>query len=333
MNSHAVFAPSAAERWLKCPPSARLTAGLPRRSNAAADEGTRVHEVIARFFKLGDVPLKPPSFIKQEGWSDYDIVAYLSQLVASLGAGGLLVEQHVVIEKGCWGTLDFAHIGKDVITILDYKNGTWDVPAINNKQLMTYAAGLLDGYAHQYFRLMIFQPNSWSTDEILKTHDATRQEIEVHRLAVKTALAYEGPAIPGPHCRWCSAFSQCPIMSQDANFLMGSVSRDPENLTELELVRMLRIIRAVGDLKGTLESELLSRIKSGEAVPGVEMVPRVTFRSWNNATEAARNLYEMHGPQGVKPVSPAQAEKLSAEAKKYAAVAAHKPEGELTLRY
>ncbi len=30
---------------------------------------------------------------------------------------------------------------------------------------------------------------------------------------------------PGPHCRFCDTFQQCPAMLNDAHFLMGALSR------------------------------------------------------------------------------------------------------------
>jgi len=58
-----------------------------------------------------------------------------------------------------------------------------------------------------------------------------------------------------------------------------------------------------------------------------------SYRSWNDDTQAAAYGYQNYGAKGVKPVSPAQMEKLGLAGKQYAAVGAHKPEGELKASY
>ena len=51
------------------------------------------------------------------------------------------------------------------------------------------------------------------------------------------------------------------------------------------------------------------------------------------AYAAATHLHQHYGHKGVKPVTPAAAEKLGLEGKKLAAIAAHKPQGELKASY
>jgi hypothetical protein len=246
----------------------------------------------------------------------------------------------VYLFKACWGYLDVGHLGQKTITVIDYKNGGWDVEAKDNKQMLTYAATFLDDNPDtQWFRLVIFQPNSWMNkinpeqQDGFKQHIHSRAEVEAHRQAVQVAIAYNGPPIPGPQCRWCPAFSKCPAMSQDANFLMGAISRDPQTMLPIELVRMLRIIRGVSDMKETLEGELTSRLKNGATVDGAELKATRKWQAWNDERQAAEKLYQLHGVKGVKPVTPAAAKKLSAEAEMYAQMASHKPEPEMKASY
>jgi hypothetical protein len=157
--------------------------------------------------------------------------------------------------------------------------------------------------------------------------------VENHRQAVLNAMDYQGPPIPGPQCRWCPAFSRCPAMSQDANFLMGAISRDPATLLPRELLRMLRIIRGVSDMKVLLETELTNRLKDGAAVEGAELKPERKWIAWNDERQAAETLWKLAGSKGVKPVTPAAAKKLSSEAAQYAEMASHKPESDMKVSY
>lgn len=341
MSDHAVFAPSSAARWLKCPPSAKLSQGLAQRPSAAAIEGSRVHAVVEHALRTGEIPPPPLPWLVTKNMPDNEVATYILDYIKQLGAGQLLIEQRVWLAKGCWGHLDGSHIrNPEIITVLDYKNGGWDVEAKDNKQMLTYAACFLDEYPEvQWYRLVIFQPNSWMNkinpeqSDGFKQHIHTRLEVENHRQAVMNALAYEGPPIPGPHCRWCPAFSKCPAMSQDANFLMGALARDPQILLPSELVRMLRIIRGVYDMKDLLETELTSRLKNGATVEGAELKPLRKWQAWNDERQAAERLWQLAGAKGVKPVTPAAAKKLSAEAAQYAELASHKPESEMKASY
>lgn len=47
MAKHAYLAASASERWLKCPPSAKLCAQEEDRSSPYAQQGTDAHELAA----------------------------------------------------------------------------------------------------------------------------------------------------------------------------------------------------------------------------------------------------------------------------------------------
>ena len=341
MNEHAIYAPSSMDRILKCPPSATLSQGLPERTNPAASEGTRVHGVVERALTTGEVPPPlAPWLPVSKNMPDRDVAIYMQDYVKQLGAGILAIEQRVFLTKGCWGKLDASHVAPKIITVIDYKNGSWDVEAKDNRQMLTYAATFLDANPDvEWFRLVVFQPNSWMNgsnpdqQDGFKQHVHSRAEVEAHRQLVLSAMAYTGPPLPGPHCRWCPAFSRCPAMSQDANFLMGAIARNPDTLLPQEILRMLRIIRSVGDMKVMLEEELANRMKMGAVVDGATLKMSVKWVAWNDERQAAEKMFALHGAKGVKPVTPAAAKKLSAEAAQYAAVASHKPEGEMKANY
>ena len=115
-------------------------------------------------------------------------------------------------------------------------------------------------------------------------------------------------------------------MATDAGFLIGAMSRRIEDLQPDELVRMLRMIRALGDVKDVYEEALTVKLKLGYTAEGAALKPGRSFRAWNDQEQAATVLYQQFGVRGVKPVSPAQAEKLGPAGKQYAVVGAHKPE-------
>jgi hypothetical protein len=310
--SHDLFNASSTATWIECSWSAlNAVPDAPKKESTvlAADAGTAKHEIM----EAGGIP---------------DVEAFLAQLEP----GAQHREARVRITDDCGGTVDFLNDGESIVTVLDGKFGKWDVPAKDNKQLLTYAAATLDATDAEWFRLVIYQPNGLD-DDPWKQWVHHRSEVEAHKARVLRAVADRSPPRPGPWCRWCNAFQQCPAMSTDAGFVMGAMSRRPEDMTPDELARLLRIIRALGDVKPVYEEVLLTKLKMGYTAEGVSLKPGRAWRAWNDDQQAAQVLMEAFGAKGVKPVTPAQAEKLGLAGKQYAAVGAHKPTAELKASY
>lgn len=310
--SHDIFNASSTATWIECSWSAlNAVPDAPKKEStvAASEAGTAKHAAM----EAGEVP---------------EVEAFLAQLED----GHVYREMRVRLTDDCGGTLDVFNDAPHVATLLDGKFGKWDVPAFHNKQLLTYAACLLSSCTAEWFRFVIFQPNGLD-DEPFKQWIAHRSEVEAHQLRILRAVADRGAPRPGTHCRWCKAFQACPAMSTDAGFVMGAMSRRVEDLTTEELVRLLRLIRALGDVKEVYEDALTTHLKMGRAAAGATLKPGRSFRSWNDDVQAAEYGHQHYGSKGVKPLSPAQLEKLGPAGKQYAAVAAHKPEGQLKASY
>lgn len=325
---HALFAPSSAATWLSCSFAARNSVpDAPKKAStrAAADEGTRVHALFEAAVLQMDMP--------EDGDTAADAIAlgmdYVRQLEAS---NRRLTEHRVALTPECWGTTDLFNDHWNIATVLDVKNGKWDVEAYHNKQMLTYAAALLEQSQATWWRLVIFQPNGLD-EKPFKQWVAHRSEVEAHRNAVHAAIADHSPPKPGPQCRWCKAFQACPAMTTDAGFVMGAMTRRIEDLTTEQLVRLLRLIRALGDAKPAYEEALTVHLKMGRTADGATLKTQRSYRAWNDAMQATSVLYGQFGPKGVKPVSPAQAEKLGPAGKQYVAIGAHKPPGDMKASY
>lgn len=323
MASHALFAPSSAATWLACSYSARNAvpeAPKPEATRLAAYAGTAAHEGMEILVSEGGMPAT-------------DSEALALDFIRQLEPGTRHTELKGALTPECGGTTDLFNEHPYIVTVLDYKFGKWDVDAYHNKQMLTYAAiHMARVPSAEWFRLVIFQPNGLD-EEPFKQWVAHRSEVEAHKLQIFRAIADRSPPKPGPQCRWCNAFQSCEAMTADAGFLIGAMTRDPGTLTPDELVRMLRLIRGLGDVKAVYEDVLTTKLKLGYKAQDAVLKPGRSFRAWNDATQAAKVLYDTFGPGGVKPVSPAQAEKLGPAGKAYAHVGAHKPEAPLKAVY
>jgi len=312
MSKHDVFNASSAATWLECSWSAlNAVPDAPKKAStvAAAEAGIEMHSILEN----GEIP---------------EVASFINQLEVS----ARFTELRVKITDDCGGTVDLFNNNAHIATVIDAKFGKWDVPAFHNKQLLTYAAALLPVCEAEWWRLVIYQPNGLD-EEPWKQWIVHRSEVEAHRARVLRAIADRSAPKPGPHCRWCKAFQACPAMATDQGFLMGAVSRRLDDLTTEELVRLLRMIRALSDVKEVYEDTLTVHLKMGRTADGASLKPSRSFRAWNDPIQATTLLLQQYGPKGVKPLSPAQAEKLGFEGKKYVAVATHKPEGVIKAVY
>lgn len=324
---HAIFAPSKAATWLECSFSARNSVPEPTKpaaTQAAANEGKRGHTLLERAISKAEFPA--------EDDSKADAIALGMDFVRQLEPGKMYTELAGELAPDCGGTTDLLNVHPYIVTVLDAKFGKWDVDAYHNKQMLTYSVIHLPYTTAEWFRLVIFQP--YGLDEApFKQWVAHRSEVQAHRDRVLRAVNDRSAPRPGPWCRWCDAFQQCPAMANDASFVVGAMSRDPASLTPDELVRLLRLVRALNDNRPAYEDVLTAKLKLGYVAEGAALKPGRSFRAWNDAEQAANVLYGQYGVKGVKPLSPAQAEKLGLEGKKYAAVGTHKPEAELKAVY
>ena len=190
--AHALFAPSSAATWLECSFSARNSVPEPPKpltTQLAADEGTRGHELLADAVAKHAFP--------DDDDSKAEAVALGVNFVRQLEPAPLHIELKVELAHECGGTADLFNEHPSIATIMDYKFGKWDVDAYHNKQMLTYAAALLDRCGAEWWRLVIFQPNG--LDETpFKQWVAHRSEVEAHRDRVLHAIADRSAPRPGP---------------------------------------------------------------------------------------------------------------------------------------
>lgn len=236
-EQHALLSASSSQRWLHCPPSARLAEQFPESSSRYAEAGRVAHaiaELKARKYFLEPMNTRiynrrmkelkeDPYYDKSMDGATDAYLEYLKELAMSFGD----VQPFVALESRVdysgyvpegFGTADFIAIGAGRICVCDYKNGSGvPVEAEHNSQMMLYALGALALYALVYgdsiqdIHLAIIQPNAGG----VKEWDLTRGELEAWGESVKpvAALAFEGGGefCPGAWCdkSFCPARGQC----------------------------------------------------------------------------------------------------------------------------
>ena len=214
-------------RWAECPGSIRLCKDMPNVESAAAAEGTRVHELVARFAG-GAMPaqefseLTPDDQAACKLWMDtiFDDM-YRHGYPDPENKCEFFVERPFdlsAVYPGCFGTSDAVlwDPRSKILYVYDYKNGRSVVEVEGNLQLQYYALGALVtlGFPARFVEIVVVQPNArhkkgavrrWRVDAI--------ELLEFEDFLVERALATESPdapLVPGRHCYFCSAKNSCP---------------------------------------------------------------------------------------------------------------------------
>ena len=158
LKGHAVLSASSSERWLHCPPSARLCESYEDKGSDYAAEGTDAHELCE--YKLRKAlgmeaqdPTENLTWFNEEmsdcasGYAAY-VLEQVEAAKQTCADPVVLIEQRVDfsrwVESG-YGTADCIIIADGTLQIIDYKHGLGVlVGAEKNPQMQCYALGVLE---------------------------------------------------------------------------------------------------------------------------------------------------------------------------------------------
>jgi hypothetical protein len=302
----------------------------PQPSSSYADEGTLLHDAIAKVLETDCDPFtlvgtKLNDSVLTEDLIENKLLVALSALDEIDPEGDLIyqVESRVGFANytpEVFGSADLiGSIGRRAI-VLDWKFGNGvPVEAEENYQLMFYAAAAIRTPATSSIfhdvddiELIIVQPPS------VKRWVTTRERIfafesDLFR-AINTALKPNAPLASGDHCRWCAAKPICPVMT-------GAIDRITKAKIEVlpvdQIAHYLDQVPLVEAFIKDLQQLAHGLIEEGKAVPGWKLVNKRATRQWIDEDKAVAFLsgvgVEAWGEP--KPLSPAQAEKALKKAK------------------
>ena len=255
MGTHALLSPSAAHRWMNCPPSACLEREFPSSSSEVAAEGTAAHALCEhKLRKLLKLRSKRPHSDFEDDEMDRcsdDYVSFVQEQMGEIPSPMVLVEQRLDLTRyvpEAFGTADCIIVGGDRLHIVDFKYGMGVlVEAEHNPQMMLYALGaleLLDGiYDIQKISVSIFQPRrenvcTWSLpkEELLRW--ARDDLVEKARLA----YAGEGEYCAGEWCTFCRASVRCRARAEEKLRLAKEEFKYPPLITDEEIEDVLEEI-------------------------------------------------------------------------------------------
>ena len=302
MGTHALLSPSAAHRWMNCPPSACLEREFPSSSSEVAAEGTAAHALCEhKLRKLLKLRTKRPQSDFEDDEMDRcsdDYVLFVQERMREIPSPMVLVEQRLDITRyvtEAFGTADCIIVGGDMLHIIDFKYGMGVlVEAEHNPQMMLYALGaleLLDGiYDIQTISMSIFQPRrenvcTWSLpkEELLRW--ARDDLVEKARLA----YAGEGEYCAGEWCMFCRASVRCRARAEEKLRLAKEEFKYPPLITDEEIEDVLgEIPELIKWANAILAYATDAAVNHGKAWIGFKIVEGRSVRRYKDEDAIAR---------------------------------------------
>ena len=343
-RDHALLGPSNAYQWAACPPSARLSEGLPDTESEAAKEGTLAHELaelkLRNYFHSVDFGKRKLATavkkLKENLLWDDEMMGYTDDYMDYVKAAALSfpAEPTVAIEKKvdiseyvpeCFGTADCLLIGGGVIHVIDFKYGkspSGRVEAENNLQMQLYALGAWTAsrmlYRVDRIRMSIVQPRlpdgitEWEIplEKLLETGEWIRERAQ---------LAWKGEGEYHPDektCRFCKAKGRCRARAEKNLELAFAPAKGklPPLISNEEMGKYLLQGQDVAKWLSDLQDCALQECLAGRDVPGWKAVEGRSTRKWTDMDAAFGRLIESGINAAVlwerKPVTLAQIEKI-----------------------
>lgn len=303
-RAHAVLSASAADRWMHCPPSARLAERYPQTSSSYAEEGTRAHEIAEQCLRAFKDGMPEPVYPGDDLRIRAELQPYIDWIVETYNEYKdkspdtlMLLETRVdfssVVPDG-FGTGDVIIISGTTLHIIDLKFGKGvPVEAALNPQLMLYALGALNLFEDLYdinlVRMTINQPRL----DHISTSFASAAEIRYwgdHKVAPMAKQAYEGKGefACGDWCRWCPV-KNCKHRAT-VNQKLIEEHPDPAVLSKKDLSSILQQLGQVKSWMDTLTSYATDQILSGEQIPGWKLVEGRSVRKYTDEDKVAAKL-------------------------------------------
>lgn len=300
-KGHATLSASSADRWLHCPPSARLCEIYEDKGSDYAAEGTDAHALCEyKLRKALGLPADDPTesltwFNEEMNDCSTGYAAYLLEQVEAAkqvcSDPVVLIEQHVDFSRwveGGFGTADALIIADGTLKICDYKHGLGVlVQAEENPQLMCYALGALELfdkiYDIQTVSMTIYQPrrDNVSTYEMSKDN-LYRWADEVLKPTAELAFAGDGNFLCGEWCGFCKAKNNCRARAE-ANLALAQYEfKLPPLLTDEDIEDILSKVDELVSWASDIKEYALQQAISGKKWTGWKLVEGRSNRKYVN---------------------------------------------------
>lgn len=308
-TKHAVLSASSSERWINCPPSARLCEAYEDKGSDYAAEGTDAHTLCEYRLKqaLGipaEDPIENLSWYNEEmeecaaGYAAY-VVELLETAKLTCSDPVVMIEQRVDFSRWVqdgFGTADCILIADGVLNIVDYKHGKGvEVSAEGNTQLSLYSLGALEIFDGIYdidkVCVHIFQPRKSNVVSSMMDKADLYQWADTE-LTEKAQLAYEGQGSfsCGEWCRFCKAKAECRERAEANLALARYEFLSPALLDDEEIADILGKVDALTAWASDVKEYALQQAVSGKEWTGWKLVEGRSNRKYTSEAAVATTV-------------------------------------------
>ncbi len=290
-KGHALLSASSSERWLRCPPSARLCESYEDKGSDYAAEGTDAHTLCE--YKLRQVlgmeaedPTENLTWFNEEmadcatGYATY-VLEQVEAAKQTCADPVVMIEQRVDFSRWVasgFGTADCLIIADGTLKIIDYKHGRGImVDSTENPQMQCYALGaleLFDGiYDIDTVRMTIYQPRR----DNISTYELSKDELyhwadEVLKPTADLAFTGDGNFLCGEWCGFCKAKHDCRARA-DANMELARYDfKLPPLLTDEDIEDILSKVDDLVAWAADIKEYALQQAISGKEWSGWKLV-------------------------------------------------------------
>lgn len=256
MSTHSSLSPSSAERWIACPGSIQLTAGLKSKSSPAAAQGTVTHTLSEQLVtgQVSEAELRKSIGIKMKTWDGFEVPITKEMVDAAVlyrdtikvlrdeftERGTIIAKPEVKvtalsIDPEVKGTADYViyQVGKRLV-VVDLKYGKKAVNPTENKQLGIYLVGVMDSLAKtddfDELELIVVQPRAGG--KAVRRWVVPIEWVNQFRREMKKAVAetrVKNPRLSaGNWCFFCPAKGE---KKKDGTLLCPEIARELQSQT------------------------------------------------------------------------------------------------------
>lgn len=311
-RKHARLSASRAERFMSCPGSVRLENQMPYEpAGEAAAIGTHIHELSEKLLRGEE--LDGPDLNPDHVAMAQEYATFVNTLVEN--PRKRMIEVNVdpglkSLHKALGGTADAVLVDGNHLHVIDLKTGRVLVEAENNKQLMTYALGVMRQFNAPIditCTMHIFQPRAGHSKWTVKGVDLVNHGHDLVR-AAELALSPDAPTHPSPDaCKYCKAKTICPSMRQKVQDNARKEFAPDTAITP----DMLDLAHLAADWSDAVITAAKKQLTDGETISGWNLKPGRKTRFWKSEELAAAALKDH--PKAFSLKSPAAIADLKIE--------------------
>lgn len=290
-RKHARLSASRTERFMQCPGSVRLESQMPDEPPGdAAAIGTAIHELSEKL--LRGERINPNDYPDDHFSMASEYANFINNLVEK--PRKRMIEVNVdaglkTLHHALGGTADAVLVDGNHLHVIDLKTGRVLVEAENNKQLMTYALGVMRQFNAPLdiiCTMHIFQPRAGHSKWTISGIDLVNHGHDL-RNAAALALTPDAPTNPSPDaCKYCRAKTICPSMRQK---VQDNARKEfaPDTAITPEMIELAKMAETWADAVLTAAKQQLT---NGSTIAGWNLKPGRKTRFWKSEELAAAAL-------------------------------------------